>query len=139
MAILALDVGRKKIGVAISESELISSAYCTIDVKDDKSAVGEIIFLVKRNNIDKLIIGLPKNMDETESNETKHVREFAKIIENKLKQYKLKTKIYFEDERLTSKEAERLLFEKGMSKEKIRANRDKMAAKLILDQYLDKI
>lgn len=137
MSILALDVGTKKIGVAISKSELISEEYCTIHYQDKKIAVGEIVFLIKKDNIDKIIIGIPKNMDNTDSLQTKFVKDFSKSLQKIILQFKLKTKIYYEDERLTSKEAENILFKKGLSIENVRRRKDQFSAKLILDQYLD--
>ncbi len=138
MAILALDVGRKKIGLSISKSELISEEFCTINYLDQKKAIVEIIFLIKKNNIDKIVIGMPKNMDGTDSDMTKYVLDFVEIFKEKINLYNLKIKIFLEDERLTTKEAENLLFKKGLSIDTIKKRKDQFSAKLILDQYLDR-
>lgn len=131
MAILALDVGEKKIGVAISRSGLLSEELTTIRFKDQKTAIGEIIFLIKREKIKTVIIGLPKRGNNSASK----IEDFVDIINQKISAY---VSVIFEDETLTSKEAERILFSYGLNLEKMRERRDQMAAKIILDQFLDK-
>lgn len=128
MAILALDVGEKKIGVAVSETGLVSHEFCTIHIKSQELALGEIVFLAKRKNVDTIVVGLPLNSD---SSQAKKIKNFAE----KLKKF---AKIVYEDESLTSKEAERILFGLGLSLDKVRERRDQMSAKIILDQYLDR-
>lgn len=126
MPILALDVGEKKIGVAISETGLVSHEFCTIHKSQDL-AFGEIVFLAKRKNIDIIVVGLPLNKDGSQ----------AKKIKNFTKKLKKFARVVYEDESLTSKEAERILFGLGLSLDKVRERRDQMSAKIILDQYLD--
>lgn len=138
MSILSLDIGTKKIGVAYSEYELLADEFCTIKFTDENQAMMEILFLIKGKNVNKLIIGLPKNSNGSDSQQTSHVREFNKKMKQKIKSAKLKVEIFFEDEELTSKEAERILFNQGKSLEEVRERRDQLAAKLILDQYLNR-
>lgn len=138
MSILALDIGTKKIGLAYSEHGLLAEEFCTIKYDDKLQAIAEILFLIKGKNVNKLVIGLPKNSNGSESNQTNHVREFNKHLEEKINSAKLKVDISFEDEELTSKEAERILFNQGKTLEEVRERRDQLAAKLILDQYLNR-
>lgn len=134
MNYLGLDVGKKRIGVAISESGVIASEYKTIIVSDINQIIRDIINICQKKEIQKIILGLPKNMDGSESEFTKEVRNF---VEKMKKQIKIP--ILFEDERLTSKEAERLLKEQNVDFTKIKKRIDQFSAKLILEQYLEKI
>lgn len=139
MSTLALDIGKKKIGVAISTSGLIASELGTITSRHESLAIGQIIFLVKQQKVEKIIIGLPKNIDGANSTQTDYVYRFSDKLKNKLKEYKLSPVVIdFEDESLTSKEAERILGEQGKSLEQIKERTDQLSAKLILDQYLDR-
>ncbi|EKD56128.1 MAG: hypothetical protein ACD_58C00294G0002 [uncultured bacterium] len=138
MPILSLDVGTKKIGVAYSEYGLLADEFCTINYTSQLQAITEILFLIKNKKVDKLIIGLPCYASGTDSNQTNHVRDFSKKLEEKIKSSKIDAQILFEDEELTTKEAERILFSQGKSLEVVRERRDQLAAKLILDQYLNR-
>lgn len=138
MSILSFDVGRKKIGVAYSENELLAEEFCTLKYQKINQVISEISFLILRKEVDKIIIGIPQRSDGTDSSETLHVREFSKKLEEQILQNSKKIEIFFEDESLTSKEAERILFNQGKSLDEVRERRDQLAAKLILDQYLNR-
>lgn len=138
MSILSLDIGTKKIGVAYSEHGLLAEEFCTINYASQLQAIIEILFLVKNKKVDQIIIGLPIRSNGSESAQTNHVREFSKLLEDKIKSSKIDAEIFFENEELTSKEAERILFNQGKSLEEVRERRDQLAAKLILDQYLNR-
>jgi putative Holliday junction resolvase len=137
MSILALDIGKKKIGIAISRSGLIAYEYCTLFYDDKDRAVMELILIAKKENIKILVIGMPHNPDGNDKQQI-FTEDFSKKLKDKIAQFDLKIKIVFENEYLTSKEAESKLFELGLSPEIIRQRRDQMSAKIILDQYLDK-
>lgn len=137
MSILALDIGSKKIGLAISRSELLAEEFCTVSAGSVDQMIMEIIFLIKREKISKLVIGFPKSL-KTVSAQEKKIKKFANILQNQLKKLYLVMEIFFEDETLTSKEAERILFSQGKSLEEVLRRRDQLAAKLILDQYLNR-
>lgn len=125
MAILALDIGEKKIGVAISQSGIISQEFSTIHYNNMDTAFGEVLFLIKRKKADLVVVGLPGN--DLKSNYK--ITDFAKAISKHVR-------VIYQDETLSSKEAERVLFNLGLDLDKMRERRDQMAAKIILDQYL---
>lgn len=137
MSILSLDVGTKKIGVAYSEHGLLAEEFCTINYTSELEAITQILFLIKNKNVDKLIIGLPRHANGTDSAQTNHVREFSDKLKDKILNLSNNIQIFFEDEELTTKEAERILFDQGKSLEVVRERRDQLAAKLILDQFLN--
>lgn len=134
MNYLGLDIGTKRIGCAISESGVIAREYKTIAVTDTNQAIKDIISICQKENIEKIVVGLPQNMDDTESDFTKEVKDFVQKMK-----VRIKIPIVFEDERLTSKEAERLLKENKIKKEELKKRIDQFSAKLILEQYLEKI
>lgn len=137
MSILALDIGTKKIGLAISQSELLAEEFCTIRSDQDDQMIMEIIFLIKRKKITKLIVGLPKS-PKTISVQEQKIKKLVEKLQDQLKKMDLKVEIFFEDETLTSKEAERILFSQDKSLQEVLERRDQLAAKLILDQYLNR-
>jgi putative holliday junction resolvase len=129
MRILALDIGKKRIGVALSTSGIIASEFATFT--NDQSTIEKIEEIVKKEDIEKIIVGLPKNMDGTNSEYTYYVLNFEK----KIKKY-INIPIIFEDERLTTKDAELKLKAMGLSADEVKRRIDQFAAKLILEQYL---
>lgn len=131
MNLLALDIGKKRIGVAISTSGIIAREYETITNDGFEEFASYIKKTIKEESIDKVIIGLPKSMDGSDSAYTKYVRDFTTKLKNVIKKPTV-----FEDERLTTNEAKRQLINLGASDEEIKKRIDQYAAKLILDQYL---
>ena len=131
MKILALDVGRKRIGLAISQSGILVQEFLTMDNKESSSFT-EIAEIIEDEGIEKLVIGLPKNMDGTDAEITKYVEEFSKKLSAIIS-----IPVDFEDERLTTKEAERQLRNSGLNHEEIEKRIDQYSAKLILEQYLE--
>lgn len=133
MRILGLDVGTKRIGVAISdELSLIAHGINSIDRKDLNSDLGVIDNLVKENGVYEVVVGLPLNMDGSYSAKTKEVVEF---LDNLMKLIKVPVKTW--DERLTTVQAEKTLLEADMSRAKRKRLSDKLAAQIILQSYLD--
>jgi len=126
--ILALDLGQSRIGVAISEEDIVSSLPI-IDSKNREQTIGKILEIVRNEDIKKIILGLPVGNSQSED----IVRSFA-IELNKI----ISIPIEFEDETLTSKEAERILMNSKINvrSKKFKEEVDKISAKLILEQYL---
>jgi len=126
--LLALDLGDKRIGMAMSEDQMIVLKE-TIDGQNRTEALQKILEIIRNESIDRLILGLPKGNQKSED----VVRSFA-IELNKL----ISIPIEFEDETLTSKEAERLLKESKINprSKKYKQAVDKLSAKMILEQYL---
>jgi putative Holliday junction resolvase len=134
MRYLALDLGRKRIGLALSdETGLISSPAGVIQVRNSQQVFTEIESLVKQNEVGKLIIGLPIQLNGREGIEAERARVFAAELGGRIS-----LPIDFMDERLSSVEAERRLIDSGKRGQKIRDNIDATAAALILQTYLDR-
>lgn len=129
---LGLDFGDKRIGVAISDALGITAqgkGYISrTDLKKDLEVIKEYI---KKYSIDEIIVGMPRNMDGSYGPRAKKTQEFVNFLNNNLK---ISIKTW--DERLSSKEAERVLIKADMSRKKRKEVIDKMAASLILDSYL---
>lgn len=129
---LGLDLGHVRIGVALSDPLGLTAQPLTVlksaGTQKDIIAIGE---LVDQHEVTQVIVGLPFNMDGTESTTTKKVREFtAKLSE------RLSVPVFFVDERLTSKQAERLMIEGESRREDRRQKVDKVAAALLLQSAL---
>lgn len=131
MKILALDIGQKRIGVAIAE-EKITSTYGIIDSSNWEKAIYEISGIVRAEKIEKIIIGIPKNKDNFQSDK---IHKFALELTKRIT-----LPIDYVDETLTTQEAERNLRDSKLDpKSKIyKSELDKLAAKQILEQYLSK-
>ncbi|MBR2350094.1 MAG: Holliday junction resolvase RuvX [Clostridia bacterium] len=133
---LALDVGDVRIGLATSDiMGIIASGYETYTRKSLAQDYAYIADFCKKNSVDTLVIGLPVNMDGTEGPRVEVTREFA----NGLQEYVEGIKIVYQDERLTTVQAERMLIQGGVRREKRKKVIDKVAATIILQAYLDRI
>ena len=131
--IIGLDLGTKRIGVAISdESQVISFAEETINVTSIKASLNYIVALVERYSADKVIIGLPLNMNGTKGPQAEKAIDFASRL-----QRRVKAGVLTFDERLTTSQGEQILIAADMSREKRKKHIDKLAAQIILQAYLD--
>ncbi|OGD66181.1 hypothetical protein A3F08_02510 [Candidatus Berkelbacteria bacterium RIFCSPHIGHO2_12_FULL_36_9] len=129
MNIIGLDIGDKRIGIAVSQSGVIASELTTIE--NNKQAIPFLIDLIKQRNVNHLIVGFPLLKSGDISLQAKKVKGFVvELCE------KYPIPVSYEDEILTSYEAERLLKEQNLTVEQIRQRSDQMAAKIILEQYL---
>lgn len=134
MRILALDVGDVRVGIAYTDALELSvnplESYKRKNVEDDYVYIAD---LINKYKIQKVVIGLPLNMDGTEGPRV----ESTKLFADNLRKY---TDVPFDwqDERLTTVTAERLLIEQGMRREKRKNVIDKVAAMVILSSYLDR-
>ena len=108
--LMALDVGTKTIGIAICDGNwLIANPKLTISRVGGKKDFLAIAKIIEENKIAAIIIGLPINMDESESEMSKFVRKFANNLDDFLNANQIKNKITFFDERLSSFEAEEIM------------------------------
>ena len=122
MRVMGLDVGSKTVGIAISDPLGFT-------------AQGVEIELVKEYKVDKFVVGLPKNMNNTEGPRV----EASKAYGNKIKEI-FGIPVDYQDERLTTVQAERMLVEQAdVSRGKRKKVIDKLAAQLILQNYLDRM
>jgi len=130
--IVGLDIGKKRIGIAMSDiMGLIAHPVETISREPEKSAIEKIKQICKDNNVKKIVAGLPKNMNNTIGDQAQDCIDFAN-------NFKPEYEIIYEDERLTSKQAEFILAQTGRKYTKDKKLVDLKSACLILQQYLDR-
>jgi len=132
MRILALDVGIKKIGIAISDAlGITAQSLNTLIRKNKKTDFEHIKEIVSGKNVSKIVVGLPLNMNGTVGPKAKDAYDFAE----KLKE-EIGIPVQLWDERLSTLEANRILLQADMSRGKRKKLDDKIAAQLILQSYL---
>ena len=133
MRIMALDVGTKRIGVAMSDELFLTAQGAdTIHRVSLEADLGKIKKMVEENSVSEIVVGLPINMNGTYGPKAKEVLEF---MSNLTKLVTIPVKTW--DERLTTVQAQRTLLEADVSRAKRRNSIDKLAAQLILQNYLD--
>lgn len=131
--ILALDVGDKRIGVAVSDPLGITAQGLETYVRrDEEQDVAHILALARQYAPVKLLFGLPRNMDGSYGFQSEKVRAFAEAV---LSEWDGDHDFY--DERLTTAAAERVLLDADVSRKKRRGVIDKLAAVVILQGYLE--
>lgn len=132
--VMALDFGDARIGIAMSDiMKMIANGYETYKRVSEEKDLQYIASLIKPNMVDEIVFGLPINMDGTEGERVEKTKDFA----SKLQELLPNVKIAFQDERLTTVTGERMLIEAGVRREKRKGVIDKIAATIILQQYLD--
>lgn len=136
---ISLDVGDKTVGIAVSDAlGITAQGLMTLERVGIRKDTGKILDLVKEHQCDTIVIGLPKKLDGTDSPQTEKVYEFRTMLENKMRSTGMKDiKVVWQDERLTTVMAERVLIEADVSRKKRKAVIDKQAAVIILQSYLD--
>lgn len=131
--LLGLDIGTKTIGVAISDPlKIFANGLITIKRKNTTDDVLAIKEIVEENSIDKIIVGMPYNMDGSKGPQAQRVMSFVDLIKKELS-----NEIIYMDERLTTISAERVLIEQKVRRENRKEHIDKIAATFILQSYLD--
>ena len=134
MKILALDIGTVRIGVATSDiMEIIASAYEVYRRKHLAADVEHIAKIVSDLAVGEIVIGLPLKMDGSEGQSVEMAREFGDELSKHVS-----VPIYYQDERLSTVTAQKILIESGMRREKRKDKVDSIAATIILQTYLDK-
>ena len=133
MRIMAIDYGDAHTGVAISDpTGFLAGTTTTIHSRKAEVVLEELVKLVKENKVDELVMGYPRNMDGTEGPRAELYRSFAAQVEERTG---LKPVLW--DERRTTVDAHRILFESGKNAKKRKKTVDAVAASLILEGYLD--
>ena len=134
MKILALDIGTVRIGIAASDiMEIIASAYEVYRRKNEEADVKYIAELVSKLEAGEIVIGLPLKLDGTEGQSVEMARSFGDKL-SKLTE----VPIIYQDERLSTVSAQKILIESGMRREKRKDKVDSSATTIILQTYLDK-
>ncbi|MFA5696103.1 MAG: Holliday junction resolvase RuvX [Bacilli bacterium] len=136
MRILGLDLGSKTIGIAISDKlGFIASTYKTIFFEEGNSltSLEELKEIIKKEEVSKIVLGFPKNMNNSIGPRAEESIKFKKILEDELN-----IEVILEDERWTTVQANRVLIDANVSRKKRKTKVDKLAATYILQSYLDK-
>ena len=138
---LGLDVGDKTIGVAVSdELDITAQGVTTIDRVGIRKDAGKVMDYVREYDCDTVVMGLPINLDGSDSVQTEKVREFRTMLENKLRSSGMAdVKVEWQDERFTTVIAERVLMEANMKRKSRKEVVDKQAAIIILQSYMDRV
>lgn len=132
MKCLGMDLGTKTLGLATSDKlGLISSPYKTIRYEDINTLVDEVISLIDELKIEVLVLGYPKNMNNTLGFAVERTNEFKKLLEEKTN-----LEIHLIDERLSTVEAENILLSDDVSRKGRKQVIDAVAASIILETYL---
>ena len=138
MRVMGLDVGSKTVGVAISDPlGFTAQGVEIIKINEEAKEFGfdRLGELVKEYQVDKFVVGLPQNMNNTEGPRV----EASKAYGDKIKEI-FNLPVDYQDERLTTVQAERMLVEQAdVSRDKRKKVIDKLAAQLILQNYLDRM
>ena len=136
---IGLDIGDKTVGIAISDPlGYTAQGLMTLERVGIRKDTGKILDLVKEYECDTIVMGLPKKLDGSDSIQTEKVYEFRKMLENKMRSTGIKgIEIVWQDERLTTVEANRTLMESGVRRENRSKYVDMIAAVFILQGYLD--
>lgn len=132
MRYLAIDYGMKRTGLAICDAAETIASPVTV-ITGQGGLIAKIMKVIEDENIEAVVVGLPLNMDGTDSGQTKKARLFAEQLGAKKE-----ISIYFQDERLTSFEAEQKLAGLGITRKKKKKHLDAIAAAVILQTYIDK-
>lgn len=136
MRYLGLDLGSKTLGIAISDrTNTIASIYKTIFFKEDyyDSLIPELTSIVKEEDISVIVLGFPKNMNNTIGTRAEITLEFKQKLEDNIG-----IKVELMDERLTSVISNDVLISANVSRKKRKKKVDGMAALLILQSYIDR-
>ena len=129
--VLALDVGTKRIGIALSDYlQVIATPHSTIPREPEVKAVEIIKAIATENRVEKIVVGVPINMDGTHGFQAEDCKNFAQNF--------LGFDIIYEDERLTSEEAEQRLRARKIDFRKNKGLVDMESACVILEQYLSR-
>lgn len=134
MKVLGLDYGEKRIGVAISDDLLMfAHAHAVLEDLTEDQVVVYLTKLIQEEDIETIVLGLPRTLSGEDSAKTLEVRDFALRLEDSLP-----VEVVFEDERWSTRAADRILHEQGLSEKEMRLKKDMIAAVVILQTYLDR-
>ena len=132
--ILGIDYGDSRTGFAISENGLIAGTLETFAEKNMKKVAEHAAELVIKYSVDRIVLGLPKNMDGSIGESGKKAKRLAKMLKELTG-----VKIILWDERLTTVSAHNLMNETNVRGQKRKDSVDKIAAAFILQSYLDSL
>jgi putative Holliday junction resolvase len=133
MRVLGLDVGDRRIGLAISdETGTVAQGRGVYHRQTEEEDLAFLVSLCVRERVERIVVGLPLNMDGSEGEQAGKVRAFARALAEASG-----LPVQLVDERLTTVEADRVLSQAGLREQRRRKLRDELAAVLILQGFLD--
>lgn len=133
MRYLAVDHGLKRTGLAISDSsETLVTPHSVIETASQEELLRCILDVMKTEQIEAVVVGLPLNMDDTEGERTRQVRQFATTLQRQTDR-----SVYLHDERLSSFEADYLAGDLELTRKKKKKRLDALAAAAILQSYFE--
>lgn len=137
MRIMGLDFGSRTVGVAISDSLLLTAQGVEIIRRKEENKLRQTLArieeLIVENEVEEIVLGLPKNMNDTEGVRVELTKEFKEKLERRTG-----LPVIFWDERLTTVAADKAMMEAGIRRENRKDYVDMIAAALILQGYLDR-
>jgi len=132
--VMGLDIGEKRIGVALSDSlRIIAGALTVVERVTDDAALKQIIDLARENEAERVVVGMPRSLDGSLGKQAQAVQSFVDLLKKRTD-----IPVVTWDERLSTVAAERTMLEVGMKREKRKKHRDSLAAAIILQGYLDR-
>ena len=134
MRTLGLDIGEKRIGVALSDSEgILATALTVLERKSDDTALKRILTLAQEHEVERIVVGLPISLDGTLGPQAKRVQTFADMLSESTE-----LPVVTWDERFSTSDAEHALTEAGLKRDKRKKRLDAVAAAFILQSYIDR-
>jgi len=131
---MGLDIGEKRIGVALSDPlGIMASALTVIERTTDDAAIKQIVELARQNDVERIVIGLPRSLDGSLGKQAQTVQAFIELLKSHTE-----LPVITWDERFSTVAAEKTLLEAGMKRDKRKRHRDAVAAAFILQGYLDR-
>ena len=135
MRILGIDYGEARTGLAVSDdTETVATVIGTVHERDKERLSDRIAETCRAEHIEKIIMGLPKNMDGTEGFRAEHTRKFAAMLQERFPDLPIE----FYDERMTTMVASRFMMEANTKGKKKKASIDALSAQIILQDYLER-
>ncbi len=139
MRILGLDFGTKTVGVAVSDELLLTAQGVETIWRKSPSKLRQTLARIEEiiagyGGVERIVLGLPKNMNDTEGERCEATREFGEMLSRRTG-----LEVIYWDERLTTWAAEEAMIEMGIRREHRKEHIDMIAAQLILQGYLDKL
>lgn len=136
MKYLGLDLGTRSLGISISDlTKTVATTYGTVhfEERDYEKALEELAAIMKKEPIEKFVLGYPKNMNGSIGPRAIETEKFKEMLEERFN-----IKVELQDERLSTKEASGYMIKADMSRKKRKKKIDSLAANIILQTYLDK-
>lgn len=134
MRYLGLDLGTRSLGIALSDKTgIVASFYKNIHYTDLDKLFTELLEIIEKEKVEKIVLGFPKNMNNSIGERAEETIKFKQLLEEKSNK-----EVILEDERLTTKLAESVLIEADLSRKKRKKVIDGLSAVVILQSYLDR-